>query len=136
MRIDRQDYNEKEKREKRLINLKKTIIIEPMKKNRIILEELKNLLRANFGNDIRSVILFGSRATGEAHKNSDYDVLIVLNRNYNREYRLKITSVVLEMELKYDIFIDTKLISTHELYHTIKGKGPLYVDAIQQGIHA
>ena len=107
-----------------------------MKKNRTILEELKNLLRANFGNDIRSVILFGSRATGEAHKNSDYDVLIVLNRNYDREYRLKITSVVLEMELKYDIFIDTKLISTHELYHTIKGKGPLYADAIQQGIYA
>ena len=107
-----------------------------MKKNRIILEELKNLLRAHFGNDIRSVILFGSRATGEAHKNSDYDVLIVLNRNYDREFRLKITSVVLEVELKYDIFIDTKMISTHQLNHTIKGKEPLYADAIQQGIHA
>ncbi len=107
-----------------------------MKKNRIILEELKTLLRANFGNDIRSVILFGSRATGEAHKNSDYDVLIILNRNCDREFRRKITSVVLEMELKYDIFIDSKLISTHELYHTIKGKEPLYTDAIQQGIHA
>jgi predicted nucleotidyltransferase len=119
-----------------LINLKKTVIIEPMKKKRVILEELKNLLRANFGNDIESVILFGSRASGEAHKNSDYDVLIVLNRIYDREYRLKITSVVLEMELKYDIFIDTKLISSYELYHTIKGKVPLYVDAIEQGIHA
>ena len=125
-----------DKKEKTLINLKKTIIIEPMKKKGIILEELKNLLLANFGNDIRSVILFGSRVSGEAHKNSDYDVLIVLNRNYDWEYRRKITSVVLEMELKYDIFIDTKLISTYELYHTIKGKEPLYTDAIQLGIHA
>jgi hypothetical protein len=40
------------------------------------------------------------------------------------------------MELKHDIFIDTKVISTNELYHTIKGKEPLYVDAIQEGIHA
>ncbi len=107
-----------------------------MKKNRIILEELKELLCANFGDDIKSVILFGSRATGEAHKNSDYDVLIVLNCDYDGEYRRKMTSVILDMELKHDIFIDTKVISTNELYHTIKGKEPLYVDAIQEGIHA
>jgi predicted nucleotidyltransferase len=119
-----------------LINLKNGIIIELMKKNTIILEELKELLRANFDDDIKSVILFGSRATGEAHKNSDYDVLIVLNRDYDREYRCKITSVILDMELKYDIFIDMKVISTNELYNTIKGKEPLYVDAIQEGIYA
>ena len=107
-----------------------------MKKNRIILKELKELLVANFGDDIKSVILFGSQATGEAHKNSDYDVLIVLNKDYDREYRRKITSVVLDMELEYDIFIDTKMISTNELYNTIKGKEPLYVDAMQEGIYA
>jgi predicted nucleotidyltransferase len=107
-----------------------------MKKNTSILKRLKELLVANFGDDIKDVILFGSRATGEAHKNSDYDVLIILNRDYDWEYRRKITSVVYDMELEYDIFIDTKVISTNELYHTIKGKEPLYVDAIQEGIYA
>lgn len=107
-----------------------------MKKNEFILKRLKESLVANFGGDIKNVILFGSRATGEAHKHSDYDVLIILNRDYDREYRLKLTSVVLDMELEFDIFIDTKVISTNELYHTIKGKHPLYEDAIREGIHA
>jgi hypothetical protein len=53
------------KSKKKLINWMNTIIIGLMKKNRIILKELKDLLVANFGDDIKSVILFGSQATGE-----------------------------------------------------------------------
>jgi predicted nucleotidyltransferase len=119
-----------------LIIMKNAIIIGMMKKNRIILKELKDLLVANFGNDINSVILFGSQAAGKAHKNSDYDVLIILNRDYDRAYRSRITDVVYDLELEHDIFIDKKVISTNELYNTIKGKHPLYGTAIQEGIHA
>ena len=124
------------KGKKRVITLVNTIIIGMMKKNEFILKRLKESLVTTFGDDIKSVILFGSRATGEAHKHSDYDVLIILNRDYDRDYRLKLTSVVLDMELEFDIFIDIKVISTNELYHTIKGKEPLFVDAIQEGIYA
>jgi predicted nucleotidyltransferase len=113
-----------------------TTIIGLMKRNEFILKKLKESLVANFGDDIKSVILFGSRATGKAHRHSDYDVLVILNRDYDRDYRLKLTSVLLDMELEFDIFIDIKVISTNELYHTIKGKEPLFVDAIQEGIYA
>ena len=113
-----------------------TIIIGMMKKSIIILKELKDLLVANFGEDINSVILFGSQATGKAGKNSDYDVLIILNRDYDRAYRSRITGAVYDLELEHDIFIDKKIISTNELHNTIKGKHPLYGIAIQQGIRA
>lgn len=112
------------------------IIIGMMKKSKIILKELKDLLVANFGDDINSVILFGSQATGKAHKNSDYDVLIILNRDYDRAYRSRITGVVYDLELEHDIFIDKKVISTNELHNTNKGKHPLYGTAIREGIHA
>jgi len=89
-----------------------------------------------FGDDIDDVILFGSQANGTAREDSDYDVLIILNRDYNWEYQDKITSVLYEMELEHDIFIDTKIVSLNELRDTINGKHPLYVEAIQEGIHA
>ncbi len=107
-----------------------------MKSNKIILKELKEILVAHFGADIKDVILFGSRTTGKAHEGSDYDVLIILNHDYNWKYQDKITSVLYEMELKYDIFIDTKVASVYELKNTIKGIEPIYVDAVREGMYA
>lgn len=101
-----------------------------------LLEKLKSLLVARFGDDIRDVILFGSRVTGGAGKSSDYDVLIILGRDYDWRYRHNIISAIYELELENDVFIDAKIISNDELYHTIKGKHPLYADAIREGIHA
>jgi predicted nucleotidyltransferase len=111
------------------------IIIKKMDK-KIFLKELKDLLVARFREDIRDVVLFGSRAIGKEHKDSDFDVLIVLNRDYDWQYEDKMISVLYEMELEYDTFIDSKIISVNELENTIKGKEPLYVEAIQVGIHA
>jgi len=107
-----------------------------MKHKRTIIKELKAALVARFGEDIKEVILFGSRATGKAHRDSDYDVLVILNNDYDWKYRDKITTIVYNLELKYDIFIDIKIISTNELYRTIEGKHPLYQDAMQEGIYA
>ncbi len=107
-----------------------------MKDKKAIIKELKDALVVNFREDIKDVILFGSQVTGKAHNDSDYDVLIILNNDYDWEYRCRITSVVYDLELKYDIFIDKKIISTNELYHTIKGMHPLYQDAMQEGIYA
>lgn len=119
-----------------MIKIEKTIIIKIMIDKRIILEKLKASLVAEFGEDIDDVILFGSQVSGEAHKNSDYDVLIILNRDYDWEYRRKIISTVYDMELEYEIFIDMKLISIYELNHTMKGMHPIYAEAIEKGIHA
>lgn len=111
------------------------VIIKKMDK-KIFLKEVKDLLVARFGEDIRDVVLFGSRAAGKEHKDSDFDVLIVLNSDYDWQYENKMISVLYEMELEHDIFIDSKIISVNELENTIKGKEPLYVEAIQEGIHA
>lgn len=41
-----------------------------------------------------------------------------------------------EVDLEYDIIIDSKIISLNELNHSIIGTHPLYNDAITEGIHA
>ena len=119
-----------------MINEQNAVIIELMKNNRVIIEELKTALIAHFGEDIIDVILFGSQASGKAHKDSDFDILIVLGNDYTWVDEEKIISVVYSIELKHEIFIDLKLISKRDLFQTIKGKHPLYRDAIYEGIHA
>ena len=104
---------------------------------RIILRKLKNLLQKHFHDAIKDVILFGSQAAGAAREDSDYDVLIVLNKdNYDWKYRNHICHVIYDMELEYDIFIDMHIISRYELFYTLRGAQPIFVNAVNKGIYA
>lgn len=99
-----------------------------------ILRELKQLLKSQFHDDIRDVLLFGSRATGTARDDSDYDLLIVLNGAYDWRYKRQIQYACYDIDLKYDILTDTHIISIDEIQHSLKGQEPLYVNALQKGI--
>jgi len=100
-----------------------------------ILKQFKSQLIQNFGNDIQDVILFGSQVTGKVHEDSDYDILIILKSDDDRYYRNNILDIVYDFELKYDIFIDFKIITTQELENSIRGKQPFFQDAIENGIY-
>jgi len=100
------------------------------KKN--ILKILKENLQQYFSNNIKDVILFGAQAAGTAHKDSDYDVLIVLNHDYDIEFKEKVTDIVYDMELKYDVLIDAFLISTNELQYSLRGAQPVFMNAVKK----
>jgi len=100
-----------------------------------ILKKLKKLLRHRFENDIKDVILFGSQAAGTAHRDSDYDILIVLSRNYDRQFRDGVTDIVYDLELEHDILTDTHLISLGELKHSLRGAQPVFVNAVRHGVY-
>lgn len=101
-----------------------------------VLHELKQLLRKHFRHAIQDVILFGSQAKGTAEEDSDYDVLIVVNGDYDWRMRDEITDIVYDLELKYDILFDKHLISTDELHNSMRGEQPVFTDAIQHGVYA
>ncbi|NOQ95860.1 MAG: hypothetical protein GQ555_04500, partial [Desulfobacterales bacterium] len=41
-------------------------------------DDLITLLRAAFGDRLKTIVLFGSRARKQANKNSDHDIFIVI----------------------------------------------------------
>jgi len=106
-----------------------------MTQNRQILSELKRKIQECYPNKIQNVILFGSQAIQKQHEFSDYDILILFNTVYSSNDENTILDICYDIDLKYDILIDAHLISTDEL-DSRRGKQPIFVNALKNGIYA
>ena len=94
-----------------------------------------NLLRTKLLDNLKDVVLFGSRAYGKSIKDSDYDILIVLRDKADWKKEREISDLCYEIDLKYNIITDTHIISEAEL-STLRGKQPIFVNALEKGYHA
>ena len=102
----------------------------------VLAREIKQYLNLNLDNIVSDVIIFGSRVKGTASAISDYDVLIVLNTNYDMQIRRVINDLCYDFDLKYNIFLDTQIISESELRNSLRGKHPVFKTALKEGVHA
>src|ERR1035437_9616644 len=102
---------------------------------RVVLNDLSNLLRDRFPDNLKDVVLFGSQANGTAHKDSDYDFLIVLKQKVDWKTESEISDLCYKIDLKYNIITDTHIISEAE-FSTLRGKQPIFVNALLNGLHA
>ncbi len=100
-----------------------------------ILTELKKHLIKNYGNAIKDVILFGSQARGDASEFSDFDVLIVLKKEYSAKDEDLILDLCYDIDLKYNILLDVHIISEREK-NSIRGRQPVFRNAFKTGIYA
>lgn len=103
------------------------------KKNQHITELIKT--RISKKNPEAEVILFGSHARGQENRDSDWDILILLNtanvsRNTEKEYREEI----FEVELETGEPISTMVFSKNDWLdkHSMT---PLYKNIEREGIH-
>jgi len=83
------------------------------KKDRILITTLKNILRANFGNIIISIHCYGSRIT-RGNKDSDFDILILTEKQLNWKEQRKIKNSVYEYGIENDLVFDPKIFSYYE----------------------
>jgi predicted nucleotidyltransferase len=100
---------------------------------RKILAELKALLMEKYVRDIEKIILFGSRSEGNAKTYSDYDILIIVKHDYDWRFKREIQDVCWEIDYKFDILTDVKIISVNEL-GTLRGKQPYILNALENGV--
>lgn len=102
------------------------------KKEHKIIELIKNKIHAK--NPNAEIILFGSHARGDANKNSDWDILILLNKSpvdrlTEKEYREELFDVELEMGEPISTFVYSK--NNWQTRHFIT---PLYKNIEHEGI--
>jgi len=100
-----------------------------------ILSVLKQKLSKHFADNLMDVVLFGSQLTNKATPESDYDILIVLKHKPDWKIERKISDICYEVDLKYGIITDTHVITEQEL-GSLRGKQPIFYNALNQGYHA
>jgi len=103
--------------------------------NHDILTDFSQLLRLHLSDNLKDVVLFGSRTTAKAKKDSDYDFLVILKQKADWKTEREISDLSYEIELKYSIVTDTHVLGESELT-TLRGKQPIFVNAIEKGMHA
>ena len=102
---------------------------------KVVLKELSRLLKSRFSDNLKDIVLFGSHVYGKAREDSDYDILIILRQKADWKIEREISDICYEIDLKYNIITDTHVISESEL-STLRGKQPIFINAISNGLHA
>lgn len=102
---------------------------------KLIINDLRNKLTEQYSDSIKNVILFGSQANDMSTEYSDFDVLILLNKDYSKTDENKILDICYDIDLKYDIIIDAHLLSVNEI-DSKRGRQPIFKNALQNGIYA
>lgn len=86
-----------------------------------------------YADALESVVLYGSRARGDAELDSDYDILIILKRDCDWREQRDILYAVLPLATALDISLDVHCISANEL-DSVKGAQPFIINALTEGI--
>jgi predicted nucleotidyltransferase len=100
-----------------------------------MLTDLKSHLLRNYSKSVKDIILFGSQVRGDTTEYSDYDILIILDKEYSGKDENQILDLCFDIDLKYNILLDIHLISSNEL-NSIRGRQPVFVNALNSGIYA
>jgi predicted nucleotidyltransferase len=102
-------------------------------KERRVATEFVSKVRERFGNQVLSIVLFGSRARGEAGADSDMDVLVVMSDD-DLEMGREIRYLAVDVWLKHDIYLSTRVWSQDHWHKLEELQTLLYRNIRQDGI--
>jgi len=90
-----------------------------------VLEDVLNRARQHLGDTLVSVVLFGSRARGSSHPDSDFDLLIVAQSLPNEARRRELALDIAEVGFDYGLPVQVILASTEETEGAANTGAPL-----------
>jgi predicted nucleotidyltransferase len=88
----------------------------PEKSDLLIIDDINKQLKTRY-RDFKGTYFFGSRLGGVINPDSDFDLLLVFDRDINYPFKREIRDIIYEFMLRYDIVIDTKIFSENDMKH-------------------
>jgi predicted nucleotidyltransferase len=95
--------------------------------------ELKKRLKEKFGDKLKRIILYGSKARGDSDPGSDIDVLIEFSET-DRETNDTVSHIAFSVGLEYDVLIVDTVHTTAELEKRKKVWMPFIENVIKDGV--
>jgi len=101
-------------------------------KEKQAVKELVDELKKLYGDNLSRVILYGSKARGDATEDSDIDILVVLKniQNFSLE-RKKVKEISWKLSYKYDLLLSIIIRSEQEY---MRKDTPLLMNIEKEGI--
>lgn len=102
-------------------------------RERAALKALVERLRSHYGDELRRVVLFGSKARSDSDEESDLDVLIVLRMAHDeyRRYWNEVVNIAWDIELANDVVMSL-VIKDEADYLRMREHGLLLVRNIER----
>ena len=85
---------------------------------------------------ITQIILFGSKARGDDHGDSDIDLLLLTSRRLSWDEQKQVVPLLAPLQLEYDVFFGTVEIPEDEWYYGIYQVLPLRTEVERDGVAA
>lgn len=86
-----------------------------------------------YGETIQSASLFGSKARGDWTQDSDLDIVLVVAGD-DRQIRREMIHLLSEVELKYDVLLDVRVISAARWQYYADIKAGLYQNITRDAV--
>ena len=99
-----------------------------------LLRELKTGLQSLYGDRLHGIYLYGSCARGEAGRESDMDILVVLDSipSYSAEVD-RTSALIASLSLRHSVSVSRVFVSLHDWQ---RGQTPFLLNAREEAIAA
>jgi predicted nucleotidyltransferase len=97
------------------------------------LREFKETLLAKYGGGIKMMLLYGSKAKGTSHRESDVDVFVLVDKE-NYILRDEIVGIAFDLLLKYNVDISPRVVGMVDFEQLKRWQTSFIKDVLNQGI--
>jgi uncharacterized protein len=104
-----------------------------LRQDRVLLEAVKTSLHRRLGSALADVVVYGSRARGDAAAESDYDILVVLNDRADAQAaREAVRDDLYSLCWMWDVVIQCHFVSVQRYRHEAS---PYLMNVRREGVH-